>query len=91
MQIYSRKLGDHVYYYAQRSFREKIDPAAQGKTKGSGKSRVRTEIVYLGTAEHVVEALTTGRKPLEVRHRAFGFVAAVYQTAVEIARIVHTM
>ena len=83
MQIYPRQLGGHVYYYAQRTYREKIDPAAHGKTKGSGKSRVRTEIIYLGTAEHIVEALTTTRKPMEVRHRAFGFVAAVYQTAVE--------
>ena len=87
MQIYPRKLGGHVYYYAQRTFREKIDPAAHGKTKGSGKSRVRTEIIYLGTAEHIVEALTTARKPLEVRHRAFGFVAAAYQTAVEIGLV----
>jgi transposase len=87
MQIYSRKLRGHVYFYAQRTFREKIDPGAHGKTKGSGKSRVRTEIIYLGTAEHIVEALTSARKPLEVRHRAFGFVAAVYQTAVEIGLV----
>jgi len=87
MRIYHKTFGGTFYYYAQRSFREKIDPAAQGKTKGSGKSRVRTETIYLGTAEHLVEALATARKPLEVRHRAFGFVAAVYQTAVEIGLV----
>jgi transposase len=88
MRIYPKRVGDHVYYYAQRSFREKIESTGQGgKTKGSGKSRVRSETIYLGTAEHIVEALTTTRQPLEVRHRAFGFVAAVYQTAVEIGLV----
>jgi transposase len=87
MRIYHKTFNGTLYYYAQRSFREKIDSGAQGKTKGSGKSRVRTETIYLGTAEHLVEALTKTRKPLEVRHREFGFVAAVYQTAVEIGLI----
>ena len=87
MRIYPKQLGEHVYYYAQRSFREKMEPPAGGKAKGAGKSRVRSEMIYLGSAEHIVEALATTRKPLEVRHRAFGFVAAVYQTAVEIGLV----
>jgi transposase len=87
MRIYHKTFNGTLYYYAQRSFREKIDSGAQGKTKGSGKSRVRTETIYLGTAEHLVEALAKTRQPLEVRHREFGFVAAVYQTAVEIGLV----
>ena len=87
MRIYHKTFNGTLYYYAQRSFREKIEPGARGKTKGSGRSRVRTETIYLGTAEHLVEALAKTRQPLEVRHREFGFVAAAYQTAVEIGLV----
>ena len=83
MKIYPKDIAGHTYYYAQRSCREKLDPAARGKTKGSGKSRVRSEMVYLGSAEQIVAALTQTRSPLEVRHREFGMVAAAYETAVE--------
>ena len=38
MRIYHKTFNGTLYYYAQRSFREKIDPGARGKTKGSGKS-----------------------------------------------------
>ncbi len=57
MHIYPREIRGKVYYYAQRSRREKIDPARKGKTKGSGKSRVRSDTVYLGSAESIVERL----------------------------------
>jgi len=87
MRIYSREIRGKSYYYAQRSWREKIDPGHQGKTKGSGKSRVRSDTVYLGSAESIVERLQTARRPVSVRHREFGFVAAVYQTAVEIGLV----
>jgi len=87
MKIYPKAIAGHTYYYAQRSCREKLDPAAHGKTKGSGKSRVRSEMIYLGSAEQIVAALTQTRKPVEVRHRAFGMVAATYQTAVEVGLV----
>jgi transposase len=84
MHIVAKKIRGIAYYYAQSSFREKLDAQATGKGKGSGKSRVRTESIYLGTAEAIVTALKEARAPVEVRHREFGFVAAVYQTAVEL-------
>ena len=87
MKIYPKAIAGHTYYYAQRSCREKLDPAAQGKTKGSGKSRVRSEMIYLGSAEEIVAALTQTRRPLEVRHREFGMVAAAYRTAVELGLV----
>jgi len=72
MQIYPKTIAGHTYYYAQRSYREKVLPGAPGKTKGSGKSRVRSETLYLGSAESIVAALSKTRQPLEVRHREFG-------------------
>ena len=84
MHIVAKKIRGIAYYYAQSSFREKLDAQATGKGKGSGKSRVRTESIYLGTAEAIVTALKEARAPVEVRHREFGFVAAVYQIAVEL-------
>lgn len=88
MNIYPKMINGRKYYYAQRSVRVKIDSKASGaKAKGSGKSRVRTETIYLGTAEAIVKKIKETRKPLEARHREFGFVAAVYQTAVEIGLV----
>ena len=88
MNIYPKMINGCKYYYAQRSVRVKIDSkAGGGKAKGSGKSRVRTETIYLGTAEAIVKKIKETRKPLEARHREFGFVAAVYQTAVEIGLV----
>jgi hypothetical protein len=42
-RIYPRTVNGKTYYYLQRSWREKLDPHTTGKTRGSGKSRVRTE------------------------------------------------
>ena len=49
--IYPKEISGHKYYYAQRSWREKVSPTECGKR---GKSRVRTETLYLGTADAVV-------------------------------------
>lgn len=87
MRIYPKTIAGRTYYYAQRSCREKLDPTARGKTKGSGKSRVHSEMIYLGSAEEIVAALTKTRTPLEVRHREFGMVAAAYQTATELGLV----
>jgi hypothetical protein len=77
--VYPKPLKGHTYYYAQRSFREQ-QPTKDGKR---AKSKVRTETVYLGTAESIVNRFKGSRAPVEVRHRDFGFVAAIYQSAVE--------
>ena len=85
--IYPKQIHGHTYYYAQRSWREKGAASAPAKAKGAGKSRVRTETVYLGSAETIITRLKKTRRPMEVRHREYGFVAAVYQTAVEIGLV----
>jgi len=85
--IYPKQINGHTYYYAQRSWRQKIAPAGPGKAKGSGKSKVRSETIYLGSADSIISKCKKTRKPIELRHREFGFVAAVYQTAVEIGLV----
>ncbi len=82
--IYPKELKGHTYYYAQRSFREKPPPTKTGR---KGRSRVRTEMLYLGTAEAIVNRFKSRRAPLETRHREFGFSAAIYQTACEIGLV----
>lgn len=76
--IYPKKIKGKVYYYLQRTWREKLQIGKESKSK------VRTKSIYLGTAISIMERLNKTRKPIEVRHRAFGFVGAIYQTAVEI-------
>ncbi|HEO72708.1 MAG TPA: IS1634 family transposase, partial [Candidatus Hydrogenedentes bacterium] len=44
-------------------------------------------MIYLGSAEHIVDALNQTRSPVEVRHRDFGMVAAAYQTAKELGLV----
>jgi len=85
--IYPKTIKGTTYYYYQRTWREKLDPQSQGKSRGSGKSRVRTQSIYLGAADSIYERLQEVRSPLEVRYREFGFVAALYQTAVEIGLV----
>jgi|GEM_PF-2904516 len=57
-KIVQVKKGDKVYCYYKRSYRIKIDPAGKGKTKGTGKSKVIFETIYLGTLEAVIKKLT---------------------------------
>jgi len=87
LHIYPKEIGGHTYYYAHRTWREKLDPRNSGKTRGSGKSRMRSQTLYLGAAEQIVQALRQRREPVEVRHRAFGMVAAAYQVAAEVGLI----
>lgn len=87
-RIIPKTINGNVYYYLQRTWREKIDPTHQGKQRGSGKSRIRTQSLYLGSAQSVVARLKNNHlKAIEVRHRSFGFVAAIYQTALEIGLV----
>lgn len=89
-RLYPKLIHGITYYYYQRTRREKIDPKARGKGRGSGKSRVRTKSIYLGTADSILQRLKGRRGPIDLHHRDFGFVAAIYQTAVEIG-LVHLL
>ena len=86
-RIYAKNIKGNTYYYLQRTRREKIDPQHQGKSKGSGKSRVQTESIYLGTVDSILKRLKETRTAVEVSHRHFGFVCAIYQTAKEIGLV----
>jgi transposase len=85
--IYPKRIKGKVYYYLQRTWREKTPSDNPDKTKGSGKSRVRTQSIYLGTASSILQRLKNTPSPLEVHHRDFGFVSAIYQTAVDIGLV----
>jgi hypothetical protein len=82
--IVARKTQRNTYYVYQETHRVKVDPLAHGKTKGSGKSVVRTRSIYLGTAERILKAIQDKREPADVWIREFGLCAAAYQTTRQI-------
>jgi transposase len=65
-----------------RTYRVKIDPKQQGKTRGSGKSKVVTESYYLGTAETILEKLTH-ETPVEIYNKDFGLPCALWKMVQE--------
>lgn len=82
--IISRKQGKNTYYFYHETYRQKISPKDSGKTRGSGKSKVCSRTIYLGTAEKILTAVQEKRTPVSVKIRHFGLIAAAYQTACEI-------
>ncbi len=82
--ICARKRGDKTYYVYQQTYRVKINRDKLGKKRGSGRSKVVTRAVYLGSAEKILGSVQEKREPLSVSTRRFGLVAAAYQTALEI-------
>lgn len=72
----------HVYYYYTRSYRVKVNPGDKGRVRGTGKSRVLTEKIYLGKAEDVLKRLKEG--PMEVSTEEFGLPLALWNMAKEI-------
>ncbi len=82
-RIYPKQIKGNTYYYYQESYRRKIEPTAYGKHRGSGKSQVHTKSIYLGEAETILSWKQSTQGPLSVEYRAFGFLAAAYQTAIE--------
>jgi transposase len=64
-----------VYYY-HRTFRVKLSPADSGKGPRSGPSRVKTEDIYLGTAEQVRRKCRGLSQVQALRAKEFGLVAA---------------
>lgn len=79
MHIAEKNIEGRKYYYLQRSYRSK-DPR-------TGRSKVKTSSVYLGKADKVLERLQQSKRPLEVEHKEFGFVAALVQASQDIGLI----
>ena len=75
------------YYYYTRSYRVKDSPKANGKARGSGKSRVRTEQIYLGTAEDVIRRIQSQQSPEKVRTTSFGIEAVVLKVIQELGLV----
>ena len=78
-RIVEKRLPGHrtpVYYY-QHSYRIKLQPEDRGKGPNSGPSRVKTESVYLGTAEQIRDRCRLGQDPQAVSTKEFGWVAGV--------------
>ena len=86
-KIYPKTINGKVYYYLQRTYREKIDTNIIGTTKGSGKSKVKTKSTYLGTASSIRKKLINIKEPLDVKYKEFGLVGAVYNVAEEIGMV----
>jgi transposase len=82
--IISRKQGNNTYYFYHETYRQKISPTDSGKGRGSGKSKVCSRTIYLGTAEKILASVQEKRTPIHVTIRHFGLIAAAYQTAHEI-------
>jgi transposase len=82
--IVKRTRANNTYYIYQESYRVKLNRDDRGKKRGSGRSKVCTRAVYLGSAEKILDRLTKNTEPLSVTTRQFGVLAAAYQTAVEI-------
>ena len=76
--ICARKQGDRTYYVYQETYRVKINRDNLGKRRGSGRSKVITRAVYLGSAEKILGAMQEKREPLRLSTRQFGLVAAAY-------------
>ena len=79
--IIKRKQNNNTYYLYQETYREKINKKDFGKSRGSGKSKVRTRSTYLGSAETILQSIKGNKSPIKVNTRNFGLVAAAYQAA----------
>jgi hypothetical protein len=77
--IVEKAIQGRRYYYLQHSCRTK-------KQKGTP-SKAKTSSVYLGTAENLLERLQQSKRPLEVEHKEFGFIAALMQVSNELGLI----
>jgi len=86
-KIYPKNIKGKIYYYYQESYRKKIDSADQGKHKNSGKSMVHTRTIYLGDASTILSWKKNIKGPVSIEHRAFGLLAAAYQTAIEFGLV----
>lgn len=85
-RIVSAKRNGKTYYSYIRTYRVKVDPNQQGKTRGTGQSKVVTESYYLGTAENILEKLTH-ETPAEIYNKAFGLPCALWKMVQEIGLV----
>lgn len=85
--IVQKKQGEKIYYYYHEKYRQKINKDDSGKVRGSGKSKVCTRAVYLGSAENILSCVQEKRKPISVKTRSFGLIAAAYQVSQKIGLI----
>lgn len=70
--IIKRKIAGGTYYYLSHSYRVK-EPGQKGK------GRVKTKQIYLGTAEDVLQKISTMQTPKSLVSRSFGIEAAALQ------------
>jgi len=83
--IFPENKKGNKYYYAARTYRVKINPENVGKHKGSGKSKVVCEKIYLGTAQEVLSKFTgSGEAPQKISSREYGLPMAIYKLANDI-------
>ncbi len=83
-RIVAMKRNKKTYYSYIRTYRVKINPENNsGKARGSGKSKVMTESIYLGTAEDVREKLSQ-QSPMEVHKKSFGLSCALWKMVQKI-------
>jgi len=83
--IFPENKKGNKYYYAARTYRVKLNPENAGKNKGSGKSKVVCEKIYLGTAQEVLSKLTGGDdSPQKISSYEYGLPMAVYKLAQDI-------
>ena len=67
---------NHQFHHGFR-YRIKLRAEDRGKGPNSGPSRVKTESVYLGTAEQIRDRCRLGQEPQAVSTKEFGWVAGV--------------
>jgi transposase len=76
------------YVYAAWSQREKIDKKKSGKKKGSGKSKVLSHKVYLGTEQEVLKKITSPKNsPQKVYSKEFGLPMSILTIAKELGLV----
>lgn len=84
-RIVERTFHNQTYYYYKHSVRVKLDPQSTGKHAGSGKSRVKTENIYLGKAEDILQRFRENKqKPTALHLREFGLPCVLLKIAEEI-------
>ena len=81
-RIIEKKLKNNYYYYYRISYRVKLDSStAEGKAKGSGKSKVTHDDMYLGTAKNILEKVQG-----DVKEPIFIFEHGIEAALLTIAR-----
>lgn len=86
-RIVEHRRGKKIYYYYSNTYRVKLDKNQTGKTKGSGKSKLVNEQVYLGSAKDVLEMFKEQTEPKTVQTKSFGLPVALWYVAEEIGLV----